>query len=161
MSPGHQLYKSKPNATKNQERFRIIDFNFDFSCLLYSFLFVIKETPIPASIIKIAVELPTKRLRNCPSEDLSWNEPKQKLKFTINIPKIAYALAKSKPIILCCIFVSRLFRSRCFSLAGNVWQAGDRPALNTNRFIEVRFIFSQKNVFTKKKIGLALACCYA
>jgi len=29
------------------------------------------------------------------------------------------------------------------SLTANGLQAGDRPALNTNRFIEDRFIFSQ------------------
>ena len=53
----------------------------------------------------MAVEFPVKMLRKCPIvSDGAIIEPKLKLKFTINIPNIAYALAKSNPIIRFCIF---------------------------------------------------------
>jgi len=68
------------------------------------FLFVINETPIPAQMIKIAVEFPVKIFRKCQTKSVgAIVAPKLKLKFTINIPKIAYALAMSNPIIRCCI----------------------------------------------------------
>ena len=78
----------------------MLDFNIAFSSMLYSFLFVINETPIPAQIIKIAVEFPVKIFRKRPAELIGdIMELKLKLKLTIYIPNIAYALAKSKPII--------------------------------------------------------------
>jgi hypothetical protein len=55
--------------------------------------------------LKIAVEFPVNIFRKYPTLSVGFiTEPKLKLKFTINIPKIAYALAKSNPIIRCCIF---------------------------------------------------------
>ncbi len=96
------------------------DLSLLFSSLVYVSRFVIKTTPIPAQIINIEVELPMKRFVNFPKIVSSRNEPKQKVKFTINIPKIAYALAKSNPIILC--FMLSVVGSRFgrHSLAGNV-----------------------------------------
>jgi len=41
-------------------------------------------------------------------------------------------------------------------MTDNVLQAGARPAFTTNRFVEVRFIFSQYIVFAKKKSGWRL-----
>jgi hypothetical protein len=45
--------------------------------------------PIPAQIMKIEVEFPIKRLLNVPKFVLFLKEPKQKIKFTTYIPKIA------------------------------------------------------------------------
>ena len=43
------------------------------------------------------VELPVKRVMNLPAKVVLLNDPKQKLKLTMYMPKIAYARAKSKP----------------------------------------------------------------
>ena len=78
----------------------MIVFNLFFTSELPVSLLVIKITPIPAQIIKIEVEFPINRFVNCPGKDLSANVPKQNVKFTMYIPNMAYALAKSNPIIL-------------------------------------------------------------
>jgi hypothetical protein len=84
---------------------------------------VINEIPIPAQMIKIAVEFPTKIFRKRPTKSVgAIVAPKLKLKFTINIPKMAYALAMSNPIIRCCILPPLSVGVRSFSLAGHVWQ---------------------------------------
>ena len=51
---------------KNQERFKIMDLYFAFSSVEIPVLLVINETPMPAKIIKIEVELPVNKLRNRP-----------------------------------------------------------------------------------------------
>ena len=112
MSPGHHKNNSKPRIKRNHERLSITFLAWvRFSWLLF-LLLVINDKPIPARIINIAVEFPTKRFKNFPNAEVYENDPKQKLKFTMNIPKIAYALAISKPATRC-VFIEWFILVTC------------------------------------------------
>ena len=128
--------------------------------MLKLFLFVINEIPIPAQMIKIAVEFPVKIFRKCPTKSVgAIIAPKQKLKFTINIPKMAYALAMSKPIIRCCILLLMSVRARSLSLAANVPALGEVASFGTDYFLlKIKFLEKCKRDFTTKFAIVQNAC---
>lgn len=76
-------------ANKNHERFNTMDLNFFLSSAVRFCLFTISDKPTPAQIINIEVELPVNNVINLPGRVGFANDPKQKLKLTINMPNIA------------------------------------------------------------------------
>ena len=65
------------------------------------------------------VEFPTNSAVNLPAQDGSPKEPKQNVKFTINMPNMAYALAMSKPRIRWSITVFVYLTTTIFWLSEN------------------------------------------
>jgi hypothetical protein len=89
MSPGHHEYSASPMASKNHDLFNTIDLNLFLSSAVRPCLLTISDKPIPAQIINMEVELPVKRVMNLPAKVVLLNDPKQKLKLTMYMPKIA------------------------------------------------------------------------